>query len=1024
MAKKRLLAFFVSMVFVVSAIVPLVACKSKAELSAIEITKEPDKVVYLAGESFDPAGMVVTAKYSDETTKELTAEDWTYDNAKLTLTDGVYEASKNVKISYTDGDVTKTANQKVTVHNNITEATIKTQPNKTAYFVTQKFDPTGMVVSVTLEDGSKKDVTITANNATFAPEVMSSSTKEVVVTIGGKELKVPVEVENKIYAEAEDGYKNGVLIEKTDGDSGSIRTDATTEKAQAAAENLYKAQLKADFAKAELKKAGVDVDALDQEASEKTQINVGGKPVSKLYDEVVAWLNNADNKAAIDAYVASDEFKNAVDAYVKSAQYEEDYKHYIAHDGGDGEHYLGQINQGDSISFVFDSSAATKGSIAFRLASSYLYRDNNGGWLAVIMGDIQFNKLCEFYVNGVKAEVGDDVILEGGMTADGSADNILWCNWKEMQFDNVDFVAGRNVVEIKFKRHGIVAANNYNFAANLDTLIVELPESSNAVLGAYDNSTAKAEATVTSASIDQKGTLKVEGTVKGATGYVGDLLSVSVGDALVSVTTNNGKFTATGDLTTLEPGEYPLYVSGASVKVNVSSTPVQIGDNSYSLTNADDGTVKLVVDSNYKVVVNSATLGTDIKPEVRDGKIYFVIAGGTYEAEVKGYTEAEATELLQAKLKDWFYFDVQENKNEGAAAWATYLANAHTIKVDYENSTFELLVDLSSLNTNALTVHCAENSKKTDTDGWNDFKPNIEAFAENKKVELNGTTVEVIYDKTTYFACVGIKVTVTNAPAINVTKVELKETDGKAAMVISGTVENKPEGEVKFDLETVLNGGDYATVKRNITVTWNGANFVATFDLSALEAGKSYWIHFDFEGKTGDLPSVEKETIKFTLGNLAYELVPATTAENSPLIYVKDTAAKTVDPNKTITLEEADGKVYLVLTGTYQNYTLDELKAALAFDVESAADWSKTNIDASKVTVTIDADKGTFVAKVDLSDLPVGEYLVHLYVDGGSAIDIGNENGIAEIACGNNTYSYANHNFGTWSRFVLTIKAK
>lgn len=48
------------------------------ELESIEITTPPTKTRYTDGESFDPAGMVVTAHYSDGTTREIPAGQYTW----------------------------------------------------------------------------------------------------------------------------------------------------------------------------------------------------------------------------------------------------------------------------------------------------------------------------------------------------------------------------------------------------------------------------------------------------------------------------------------------------------------------------------------------------------------------------------------------------------------------------------------------------------------------------------------------------------------------------------------------------------------------------------------------------------------------------------------------------------------------------------------------------------------------------------------------------------------------------------
>lgn len=78
------------------------------KLESIAITTPPDNITYLPGEVFDPAGMVVTASYSNGET--LTATGWTYSPSGA-LPDGTSE----VEIIYTEAGVTKTAVQAITV---------------------------------------------------------------------------------------------------------------------------------------------------------------------------------------------------------------------------------------------------------------------------------------------------------------------------------------------------------------------------------------------------------------------------------------------------------------------------------------------------------------------------------------------------------------------------------------------------------------------------------------------------------------------------------------------------------------------------------------------------------------------------------------------------------------------------------------------------------------------------------------------------------------------------------------------
>ena len=78
------------------------------KLKSIAITTPPDNITYLPGEVFDPAGMVVTASYSNGAT--LTATGWTY-SPRGALPEGTSE----VEIIYTEAGVTKTAVQAITV---------------------------------------------------------------------------------------------------------------------------------------------------------------------------------------------------------------------------------------------------------------------------------------------------------------------------------------------------------------------------------------------------------------------------------------------------------------------------------------------------------------------------------------------------------------------------------------------------------------------------------------------------------------------------------------------------------------------------------------------------------------------------------------------------------------------------------------------------------------------------------------------------------------------------------------------
>lgn len=78
------------------------------KLVAIDITKAPNKVNYRPGQTFDPAGMEVTATYSNGAT--LLATGWTY-----SPTGALAEGTQSVTIVYTEGGVSAQATQAITV---------------------------------------------------------------------------------------------------------------------------------------------------------------------------------------------------------------------------------------------------------------------------------------------------------------------------------------------------------------------------------------------------------------------------------------------------------------------------------------------------------------------------------------------------------------------------------------------------------------------------------------------------------------------------------------------------------------------------------------------------------------------------------------------------------------------------------------------------------------------------------------------------------------------------------------------
>lgn len=77
-------------------------------LTGIAVTTPPTKTDYAAAEDFDSTGMKITATYQDGTSKVV--DGWTVTNGT-----GLTAGQESVTISYTEGGVTKTTTQAITV---------------------------------------------------------------------------------------------------------------------------------------------------------------------------------------------------------------------------------------------------------------------------------------------------------------------------------------------------------------------------------------------------------------------------------------------------------------------------------------------------------------------------------------------------------------------------------------------------------------------------------------------------------------------------------------------------------------------------------------------------------------------------------------------------------------------------------------------------------------------------------------------------------------------------------------------
>ena len=122
-------------------------------LTNIAVTP-PTKIIYNVGESLNTNGMVVTATYSDYSTRNVTSSSTTTGFNSST------SGTKTITVSYTESGITKTATFSVTISPaTLSSIAVSTMPTKTTYNINENLSTSGMTVTATYSDNSTKDIT-------------------------------------------------------------------------------------------------------------------------------------------------------------------------------------------------------------------------------------------------------------------------------------------------------------------------------------------------------------------------------------------------------------------------------------------------------------------------------------------------------------------------------------------------------------------------------------------------------------------------------------------------------------------------------------------------------------------------------------------------------------------------------------------------------------------------------------------------------------------------------------------------
>jgi uncharacterized repeat protein (TIGR02543 family) len=183
----------------VLSLVSVIFYKSNAVLQSIAVTDNPSTTTYAVGDTFNKAGLKVTASYTagggtaDVTNSAvLTMGSTPLDGYQFVAGD---VGTKTVTVTYTEGEIIKTASFGITVSaaQLVVDSLAVTPPNKVSYIEGNTFNKSGLVVIATYTAGGTADVTSGAvltmggtNLDGYQFAAGDVGAKTVTVTYGGK----------------------------------------------------------------------------------------------------------------------------------------------------------------------------------------------------------------------------------------------------------------------------------------------------------------------------------------------------------------------------------------------------------------------------------------------------------------------------------------------------------------------------------------------------------------------------------------------------------------------------------------------------------------------------------------------------------------------------------------------------------------------------------------------------------------------------------------------------------------------
>jgi len=163
---------------------------ASTKVTQIEVLTPPTKTVYAMDDTLDTTGLTIRETLSDgkTTTTQTVTSGFTCSPMKLTTTGSA------VPITVLAGGQTATFNVKVVTSLTVDHISVRTAPKKVSYIAGETVDTTGLVLNVTMTDGTVKVVSTGFTASPTAPATLTKDDKAVTITYEEKTTSYAITV--------------------------------------------------------------------------------------------------------------------------------------------------------------------------------------------------------------------------------------------------------------------------------------------------------------------------------------------------------------------------------------------------------------------------------------------------------------------------------------------------------------------------------------------------------------------------------------------------------------------------------------------------------------------------------------------------------------------------------------------------------------------------------------------------------------------------------------------------------------